>query len=1057
MKYEELRNFILYDMKLDKSYGETKNYQPVMILVLNQNHGKATKKEITYALEKANSNRILPEGSFDTVCKTLQGHKIVERKGDEYFLLDYDTIDKFFGRKAEITKRCYEKIGGSFVKSTLESILTDKNSNEDTRFFIALGPWSNWEHSLNNPPFRWGVNPSSASNVGVFDALRPEDIVYYYANKDNPTPFSKRGLFGVGKVIRKYDEDEERYWPDEKLKDEIIYKHRFEIESLKLVQSDSEMLPWIDGLPFTKGLNRIADENNLKKLIDNTEKIWNIKLNDSAIDVFLSEKDFENMVNAIPLVVEYNKTQLTESDTRIPKAEDIQLCARMQYYCALQSADLEKITLENIDLKNYEIKITRENRKSIFSTATIHPLIKNDLEIYLENKSQNEILFTFNRQLLWQYYKKAGELAKINLSKEQTEREIKGITAKILIESRGRHMLEKGASEGLVRLKFQLTSKEEFFKSIQPTLQELKDWERREYENTLSVIKTNSNYFLLRHKTGSVNQWRDDIGKQYHFGKIQNYKKIIPGTKTIWFDRENGDFYFWGYGEITKIEKESEEHFHGHYDQFHFFNEPQKANPGTDDVIAKKGLDSTGDKIMELPGWNSQMSMIEITKDIYDEIINGKSVATYLKNKSLSIPTASELKLGIEKIQEELLIDSDTIQEIVINLASGRHVLLAGPVGTGKTQLAILIPKTFWVNDGGYYSEVHTATADWSTQDVIGGIVPKMVENDVKYEIQHGCVTETILENWDSKACQNRIQNQHEGHTYNGTWLVIDEFNRADIDKAFGPLFTSLETRSLKIPSDKEFESQIEIKIPKDYRIIGTLNTADKHYLFRLSDALKRRFAYIEVVSPSRKQKDNEIFYALKNAIRDLPSKEKFEWFSLKESEKVIDEEKSNKEFLAVLNNAYDVLDFIRASKPLGTAILKSIYQTLLIGSKITEDFNKSLDLSLNTNLIPQLENVQTTTLETIAEFFTGDVTKLFQEKQDSPVRERYVDDFKMILNYVGVKGVEKKTEKYSKGELKEEDAWAAIKSRIDEKRLDIKLNVFPNSIRELVKASTLI
>ena len=107
MKYEELRNFILEDMKPDKSFGEPKNYQPVMILVLNQNHGKATKKEIRYALEQANSNRTLPEGSFSTVCKTLQSHKIVERRGDEYFLLDYDTIDKFFGRKAEITKCCY--------------------------------------------------------------------------------------------------------------------------------------------------------------------------------------------------------------------------------------------------------------------------------------------------------------------------------------------------------------------------------------------------------------------------------------------------------------------------------------------------------------------------------------------------------------------------------------------------------------------------------------------------------------------------------------------------------------------------------------------------------------------------------------------------------------------------------------------------------------------------------------------------------------------------------------------------------------------------------------
>ena len=161
----------------------------------------------------------------------------------------------------------------------------DQNSNEQTQFFIALGPWSNWEHTINNPPFRWGVNPSSPSNVGVFNTLRLGDVIYYYANQDNPTPFSKRGLFGVGKVIRKYDENKERYWPDEKLRDEVRYRHRFEIESLKLVRTDSEMLPWIDGLPFTKGLNKIANPNTLQQLIDNTQKIWKIDLSTTPTQV----------------------------------------------------------------------------------------------------------------------------------------------------------------------------------------------------------------------------------------------------------------------------------------------------------------------------------------------------------------------------------------------------------------------------------------------------------------------------------------------------------------------------------------------------------------------------------------------------------------------------------------------------------------------------------------------------------------------------------------------------------------------------------------------------
>lgn len=49
-----------------------------------------------------------------------------------------------------------------------------------------------------------------------------------------------------------------------------------------------------------------------------------------------------------------------------------------------------------------------------------------------------------------------------------------------------------------------------------------------------------------------------------------------------------------------------------------------------------------------------------------------------------------------------------------------------------------------------------------------------------------------------------------------------------------------------------------------------TLNTADKHYLFKLSDALKRRFAYIEIFPPPNEQKETEIYYALNNALKGL-------------------------------------------------------------------------------------------------------------------------------------------------------------------------------------------
>lgn len=69
------------------------------------------------------------------------------------------------------------------------------------------------------------------------------------------------------------------------------------------------------------------------------------------------------------------------------------------------------------------------------------------------------------------------------------------------------------------------------------------------------------------------------------------------------------------------------------------------------------------------------------------------------------------------------------------------------------------------------------------------------------------------------------VEIPEKGQMFRGAWLIIDEFNRADIDKAFGQLFTALRTRTLKIPTDVEGKSYKTLKIPEDYRIIGTLNT----------------------------------------------------------------------------------------------------------------------------------------------------------------------------------------------------------------------------------------
>ena len=873
--------------------------------------------------------------------------------------------------------------------------VNQSDPNNTVRFFIALGPWSNWDHTMKNPPFRWGVNPSSASNVGVFNALRPGDIVYFYANQDPPTQFSNRGLFGVGKVIRKYDESNEFYWPDEKLKGEVIYKHRFEIESLKMVKSNSELLPWIDGLPFTKGLNRIANPETLQQLIDNTQKIWNIDL-----------KSAQSSIN-------YWKISPGEA------GEDWQ---------NQKSRGLIGIHFFDFDLTGLSENELREKIQ----------------ESYGPDGTPTKRTNTFGQMRDFMSIKE-GDIIVANLGKSK----ILGIG-----QVKGPYRFRKDE-------KHPHTFPVDWYDTTEGTIPKQDGWmitviklNKTEFEN-LTTLRIN--YLLLRHSP-KLNRWDDSIGKKYHFGKIPNYTKLVPGANTIWYDRQDGDFYYWGYGDITKVENESEDRFNALFDNFTYFNEPTKENPGTLDIIPRKSPDSIKQKIMNLPGWNNQISMLPITKEIYDEIVSGEEKSKTFEDTKLSLLTPAEIKAGYEKIKEELLIPEEKITEIVTALASGRHLLLAGPIGTGKTRLAKIIPEIFWDKVGGYYSEDHTATADWSTQDVIGGIFPKMEEDGKPiYDIQNGCVVDTVRKNWENGINGGmRIPMKHptKNSPYKGTWLIIDEFNRADIDKAFGQLFTALRTKWLKIPTDKKGVSYKNLKIPEDYRIIGTLNTADKHFLFQLSDALKSRFAYIEIDIPKKDQWEKEIYYAIKNALDELDLVE-FDKLVLDDKNKRINKEKSDIDFYNRVMQAYSFLDTVRVFKKLGTAILKLIYQNLIVGTIMTENSKISLDNALTSNLIPQLENLSVTFVSAIHALHSDTLVLYLKDAYKSPNRQSYVESLGKILDYLQIQT--KLVSEFANGNIKIEndDVWKPIQTAYDNKKKDYELGLdqIKQSMDDLIKS----